>query len=92
MEFEIWVYRGLVGVFLAVLYFLFQKWVKRIDSKFDTLIEAVQEQSKEAVRQSGEISNLTKRVDSNDKRLYDHSKRLRTIETNQAKCINFKSK
>jgi len=90
--FELWFYRGALAVFFAILYFLFQKWIGRIDKRFDELIEAVNDISKSLVRQSVEIGNLTKRVDSNDKRLYDHSRRLRNMENKQAGCLNYKKK
>jgi membrane protein implicated in regulation of membrane protease activity len=84
-EFEIWVYRGLITALIIVLYYLFQRWIRRIDQRFDELIKAVQKQNEQAIRQSGEILNLTKRVDTCCKRLDDHSKRIRMIEMNQVK-------
>lgn len=87
-EFEIWVYRGLIAALIILLYYLFQRWIRRIDGKFDELIKAVQRQNEQAIRQSGEINNLTKRVDSNCERLDDHAKRLRSMELAQAKCNN----
>lgn len=80
-DFEIWVYRGLIAAMIGLIYFLFQKWIKRIDLKFDELIKAVQDLSRDGVRHSEQIFGINDRLRAHDGRLNDHSNRIRKLET-----------
>lgn len=91
IEFEVWIYRALIAGFFVVVFYLFKQWSTKIDRKFDQLIEAINNLRIDTARQNSEIFNVTKRIDSHDTRLGDHSKRIRTIENNQNKCENFKT-
>ena len=81
MSFEIWIYRGLIGLLLLVLWWVIRSAWNQLNEKFDKLIEAVERANVENIKQTKDIENLEKRVDTHDERLNDHSKRILKIET-----------
>jgi hypothetical protein len=80
MGFEIWLYRGIIGILLIVVWQVARNGWKGINEKFDELIAAVQERQIDDVKQSKDIQVLEKRVDKHENRLNDHSKRIQKIE------------
>lgn len=85
MDFEIWVYRGLIGLLLIILWFVVQRFTKKIDEKFDELIAAVHDLSKSSALQNSEIRHIERKAEAHDTRLNDHSKRIRKLETENNK-------
>lgn len=83
-EFEIWVYRGIIALLLIVIWWGLTNFSKKIDDNFKSLIGAVKEQSESLIRQEAEVSDLGKRVETNEKQLNDHSTRIRQIENKKA--------
>lgn len=81
-EVQNWILFGVTGLLLTIVWFSLRRWVVRIDKKFDELIRAVNDLIISNEKQNVEILNITKRVDCHDKRLNDHSKRIRNIEIN----------
>jgi hypothetical protein len=80
MEVEIWIYRGLIGFIIMVLWYVIRRWATKIDEKFDQLIHAVENMGIKNETQNGEIKMLQKVQNTQDTRLNDHSKRIREVE------------
>lgn len=85
MEFEIWIYRGLIGFVIMVLWYFIRRWSVKIDQKFDKIIDAVNKVGLRNEEQNGQIEILNRVQATHEKRLNDHSERLRNIEINQKK-------
>ncbi|MFK5855382.1 MAG: hypothetical protein QM503_04560 [Bacteroidota bacterium] len=79
-EAQNWILTGLVGFMLMAGWWSARSWIQTVTNKIDQLIMAVQKQSESNVRQSSEINNISKRIDTSEVRLNDHSKRLNNIE------------
>jgi len=86
MEFEIWLYRGLLTVLIILIFFLLRRWINRIDGKFDELIKAVKELALDGVKHAEQIKFINDRLKNGETRLNDHSSRLRCLETKSRKC------
>jgi hypothetical protein len=85
MEFEIWIYRGLIGFILMVIWYFIKRWSVKIDQKFDELIKAVNQVGLKNETQNGQIEILNRVQATHETRLNDHAKRLRNVELNQKK-------
>jgi len=83
VDIQVWILTGLVGSLLILGWWSARNWITTISEKIDQLITAVQKQSESNIKQAVEINNLTKRVDTADNRLNDHSKRIKNIEIKQ---------
>lgn len=82
MDVPNWVLSGLVALAGGGIVFFVKRLITRIDLKFDQLIGEVKNLSVNMAEQKIETTNLSKRVDSQDNRLNDHAKRLRSMEIN----------
>ena len=80
MEVEIWIYRGLIGFIIVILWYVIRQWAGKIDEKFDKLIEAVEKMGLKNETQNGEIKLLSNVQKTHDDRLNDHAKRIREVE------------
>ena len=80
MDFEIWIYRGLIGFVLMVLWYFIRRWSVKIDLKFDKLIDAVNQVGLKNEEQNGDLKLLKSRVDTHNDRLNSHSKSIRELE------------
>ncbi|MDP2723199.1 MAG: hypothetical protein Q8O72_10610 [Bacteroidales bacterium] len=85
IEFQNWLLSGIILLLLTFGWWSARNWIQTITAKIDQLITAVQDQTMANIRQAGEISNLTKRVDTTDKRLEDHSNRIKHLEIKTGK-------
>jgi len=79
-ETQVWILTALAGFLMMAGWWSVRTWIQKIDKKFDQLIEAVQKQSEANIKQSGEINSLSKRVDTSETRLNDHSNRIKNLE------------
>lgn len=73
MEFEIWIYRALIGIALVILWWIVQRWANQISTKLDDLIAAMNIVAQKNIEQEVRIGMLEKRVS-------DHSIRIRQLE------------
>ncbi len=60
-------------------------WAKRIEEKFDKIIESLQEMNMLNTQQSASIDNINKMIDRHDKKLNVHAERIRNLELEQVK-------
>jgi len=79
-EFELWIYRGIITIALTILFFLIRyyisqtgKAIKEILCKIDLLINAINE-----LKTSNHL--FEERFTMINKRLEDHSTRIRQVE------------
>ena len=68
-----------------VSWYFIRIWAKRIEEKFDQVIQTLQDMGLKNKEQTMLIQNLMDNKKSVSDRLSDHSKRIRNIEINQAK-------
>lgn len=80
---------GLFGAGGTIIWWGFRRAAIRLDEKIDKLIEVTTMQRDQIIRQSGEVVNLTKRVDNHDDLLKEHEVRIRKVEQNQVACKNY---
>lgn len=86
---RMWILSGLSGFLLVVLWWSIRTWIQSVTTRLDKLIEQNEQYSTKLVEHEEEIGGLSKRIDVNDRRLDDHSKRIRVIENKQASCRNY---
>lgn len=98
-EFELWFYRGLIGVaFLLVMFLakmfinLVKKFADKVMDKFDILIDAINTLSGKNIAQEEQIKTLVEQHTDHSKRLNDHGERIRKVEIEHAKGCNYKVK
>ncbi len=74
--FEIWIYRSIIGLLLAVVWWVIKKWTSNIIIKFDLLIDEVKKLSEKNAVQDNRMSTLEGRTN-------DHAERIRELERRQ---------
>ena len=84
-EFEMWVYRGLIGLLIAVIGWVIKNFTTKVTRKLDELIDAMNSLSGKYIAQEGQIKQVVDVQSDHAKRLNDHSERLRQVEIKQAK-------
>lgn len=79
-EVQNWILTGAVAFLLMVNWWSVRNWMGAVTKKIDQLIEAVHKLSESNIRHAGEINSLSRRVDTADRRLNDHSNRIKHLE------------
>jgi hypothetical protein len=79
-EVQNWILTGIVAFMLMVGWWSARTWIMTIIRELKELTRAVHELSKANIKQTAEIDNLTKRVDTSNDRLNDHSIRIKNLE------------
>lgn len=85
IEIQNWILSGLMALMLMIGWWSVRSWIQTITNKIDHLITSVQNLTMSNVRQAGDINNLSKRVDTADNRLNDHSNRIKHLEIKTGK-------
>lgn len=80
-EFEIWVYRLLIGAMAIVIWFAIQRLIK----KFDELINSINTLTETSKVQQSQILGIYNQLKDHTGRMNDHAKRIRNIEIACAK-------
>lgn len=70
-QFEIWVYRGLIGLLLIVVWWVVKRWADGISNKFDKLIKLMNDYTTKTAEQEVRLSTLEKRADNHGERIRD---------------------
>ena len=93
-EFELWVYRGVIGVLLLLVWWVVRKAITNMESKFDSTNSRIERVAASVIKISDSVndavsqikirdermSNMMKLLDTHDVRINDHSARIRNIE------------
>lgn len=91
-ELLIWVITGFMVLLLVIVarllyiaWYAFTSWRDSLEAKLSELIEGIQRLVNDNTSTKSELRNLTKRVDTHEGRINNHSNRVRSIEINIAK-------
>ncbi len=79
MEIQIWVLTGVVSLLFAILLILFKIALERIDR----LIHEVHQLTSIVSSQKSDIARVLDKNNEQDRRLNDHSERIRILEIKQ---------
>lgn len=93
-EFEIWIYRGVIGILLLLVWWVVKKSITNIELKFDSTNSRIERVATSVLNISNSVndavteikirdermSNMMKLLDTHDVRINDHSARIRNIE------------
>lgn len=79
---EVLLWRLIAGAALAIVSYMAQQWFKRLNAKIDELINTIKEVALMNERQSGDIRMLKQAQEVHERRLNNHSDRLKKIEQN----------
>lgn len=82
--FEIWAYRSIILLLIAIVGFTVRTYATKVTDKLDALITAINDLSSKYVGHDERIKSESQRIDEHAKRLDDHSKRLRVVEQKTA--------
>lgn len=85
LEVKVWILTVVVAVLGGVIAWVARVSIKSILERLDKLISQNNAFGKALIRQHGEINGLKDKVNRNEKRLNEHSERIRKIELNQPK-------
>ena len=85
MQILLWIVTGVLSFVMPLIVWLAKTGFNRIISKFDELIRQNYYFNAELIKQGGKISNLTERIQHNEKRLENHSERIRILEIKDIK-------
>jgi hypothetical protein len=85
MDVKTWILSGVSGVLLMVLWWLVRRGINGIYERLDKMINQNNAFGKALIKQGGRISNLERRTDINERRLNDHSGRIRKLEIDKKK-------
>jgi len=86
--FETWLYRALIAVVLIILWYFIQRFITNIQDKLDDIQEGINKLNNQSVVHEERLKAMNLAIESHGERLNDHSQRIRSIETTQAKCRN----
>lgn len=78
--FEIWAYRSIILLLIAIVGWTVRTYATKVTDKLDALITAINDLSSKYVGHDERIKAESQRIDEHGKRLDDHSKRLRCVE------------
>lgn len=84
MDFEVWIYRFVISVLGVILWFGIQRLIK----KFDELIQSINDLTAQSGQQQEQIKGIHNTIYDHNKRMNDHSQRMRKIELEHASCFN----
>lgn len=76
----IWVLSGVLGFLITVGTLILSTVAKNLGQKLETLTESIQELNVCTARQTEQIKTLFSDKEITDRRLNDHSDRIRTLE------------
>lgn len=79
-SYEFWLITSIITVLFIIAFWFFRNWATHIDTKFDKLIKEVRELNKADVRKEEKIQQIIDHNSEQDKRINDHSERIRNIE------------
>lgn len=75
-EFEIWIYRLVIGALALVVWYAIQRLIK----KFDELITSINALTETSKVQQTQITGIYNQLKDHTGRMNDHAKRIRNIE------------
>ncbi len=78
-----WITLAVITGGAGVLFWLLKIWVKGINIRFDSLIKEMQTLGKSLIAQDGRIQLMHERQDTHERRINNHSERLRAVELKQ---------
>lgn len=78
--FILYVITGIITISATVIWWTIRSWTNRIDAKFDMLIKSVQSLGVKDAKQDEQLGHIRNHQNTQDSRLNDHAKRIRTIE------------
>lgn len=87
-DIKTWILTGLVTAGAVVLWWLIRQGVVGIYKRLDKMINQNQAFGRALIRQSGRLSTLERRTEVNEKRLNDHSGRIRRLEIDKKPPLN----
>ena len=83
-EVKVYVLGLAIGAISVVLWWVLRLGIRGVYKRLDELIKQNNSFGKALVKQSSDISSLTRRVVTNENRLNDHAKRIVNIEIEHA--------
>lgn len=88
--FDVWVYRGLIVILLAVVWVGIQWAAKKVLGELKEMNSSLKILSDNSLIHDGEIKLAREQTTNHEKRLNDHTTRLRIIERSHDSCTNCK--
>ena len=85
-EFEIWFSRAIIVALIILVWGVFRWGVKKLVGKIEELIKNIQDLNSNFNRQQGEIKLMKWKINIHEKRLVDHTTRIRDMEKKQDSC------
>jgi hypothetical protein len=83
-QFEIWFYRGVIGLLVALVLI----GIKSILKKLGNIEDNTKSLSEQGIRYEGNLNQVKDRVNTHEKRINDHAERIRDVERKQDRCPN----
>ena len=75
---------SVITVLFIVTWFSIRRWVKHTDFKIDKLIEKIGTLAEAMTSHKERLASMSRRIGVNEKRLSDHARRIRKVETTDA--------
>ena len=82
MEFETWLYRGIIGIALFIIWYFLNRLLVEI-KEMNVNIKSI---SDKGIIHDGKLELVESEVKQHTERLKDHSARIRTVERKQDAC------
>lgn len=85
MELKVWILSGITGALIVVIWWIVRRGITGIYTRLDKMIQQNHAFGRALIKQSGRLSTLERRTEVNERRLNDHSGRIRQLEINEDK-------
>jgi len=79
-----WILSGVTTGLFLIAWFSVRTWVSRTNLKIDKLIEKIEVLAGIMISHKEQLASMTRRIGLNEKRLNEHSTRIRKIEETDA--------